>query len=87
LLVIYALYLDGQSGSGKTYSMMGYDEMPGIIPQAVDHVFDFIKKQNTDCEYLLRVSYIEIYNERIRDLFDPSQEELKLLEGKNVLFE
>ena len=67
--------------------MMGYDEMPGIIPQAVDHVFDFIKKQNTDCEYLLRVSYIEIYNERIRDLFDPSQEELKLLEGKNVLFE
>ncbi|KAJ3129246.1 hypothetical protein HK100_008743 [Physocladia obscura] len=50
----------GQTASGKTYSMMGIDDQPGIIPQAIDDVFSYIREQSDDREYLLRVSYMEI---------------------------
>lgn len=68
----------GQTASGKTYSMMGYEEQPGIIPQAVEDVFDYIRDLSEDREFLLRVSYLEIYNEKIRDLLNPIQGDLKL---------
>ncbi|KAH6566484.1 hypothetical protein BASA50_011383 [Batrachochytrium salamandrivorans] len=72
----------GQTSSGKTYSMMGYEEQPGIIPQAVDDVFTFISTQSGDKEYLLRVSYMEIYNETIRDLLNPEQTNLCIHEHR-----
>ena len=58
--------------------MMGFEEQPGIIPQAVDDVFHYIREQSNDREYLLRVSYLEIYNETIRDLLSPEQRDLRL---------
>eukprot|EP00842_Homolaphlyctis_polyrhiza_P000759 jgi/Hompol1/1684/HPOL_001416-RA len=72
----------GQTASGKTYSMMGYEEQPGVIPQAVDDVFSFIIDQPGDREYLLRVSYMEIYNESIRDLLNPEQTDLRIHEHR-----
>ncbi|KAJ3280331.1 hypothetical protein HK104_000746, partial [Borealophlyctis nickersoniae] len=72
----------GQTASGKTYSMMGIEEQPGIIPQAVDDVFNYIREQNEDREYLLRVSYMEIYNESIRDLLAPDQMDLRIHEDR-----
>ncbi|KAJ3013344.1 UNVERIFIED_CONTAM: hypothetical protein HDU68_000751 [Siphonaria sp. JEL0065] len=72
----------GQTASGKTYSMMGVDEQPGIIPQAIDDVFAYIREQTDDREYLLRVSYMEIYNETIRDLLNPSQQDLRIHEDR-----
>lgn len=71
----------GQTASGKTYAMMGYDDQPGIIPQAIDEVFHFIREQPSDQEYLLRVSYLEIYNETIRDLLDPDQRDIRIHEN------
>ncbi|RKO84700.1 kinesin motor domain-containing protein, partial [Blyttiomyces helicus] len=65
----------GQTASGKTYSMMGIEEQPGVIPQSVDD-------QSADREYLLRVSYIEIYNESIRDLLAPEQIDLRIHEDR-----
>ncbi|KAK4309435.1 hypothetical protein Pmani_018932 [Petrolisthes manimaculis] len=57
----------GQTSSGKTYTMMGEKKNPGIIPLAIQNIFHTI--QNTpDREYLIRVSYMEIYNENISDL-------------------
>lgn len=57
----------GMTGTGKTYSMQGTSESPGIIPLAVQDIFNAIT-QDSNNRYSLRVSYLEIYNEKIRDL-------------------
>ncbi|GAA5979892.1 hypothetical protein JCM11641_007578 [Rhodosporidiobolus odoratus] len=58
----------GQTASGKTHTMMGSPSEPGIIPLAIDELFSYIHKQNTHRTYSLRVSFLEIYNEHLRDL-------------------
>ncbi|KAJ3044264.1 hypothetical protein HDV00_002584 [Rhizophlyctis rosea] len=72
----------GQTASGKTYSMIGVDEQPGVIPQAVDDIFNYIREQSEDREYLLRVSYMEIYNETIKDLLAPDSTDLRIHEDR-----
>ncbi|KAI9256574.1 kinesin motor domain-containing protein, partial [Phascolomyces articulosus] len=71
----------GQTASGKTYlftSIIGYylgtESEPGIIPQAVENA--------STKEFVLRVSYLEIYNETIRDLLAPVNDNLKIHEDK-----
>ncbi|NWS73103.1 CENPE protein, partial [Crotophaga sulcirostris] len=61
------IFAYGQTASGKTYTMMGNEKSVGIIPRAVQHVFKIIC-EIPDREFLLRVSYMEIYNETITDL-------------------
>lgn len=61
------IFAYGQTASGKTFTLSGSDEEPGIIPRAMRDVFGYIKA-TPDREYLLRASYIEIYNEQIHDL-------------------
>ncbi|KAM6346746.1 centromere-associated protein E [Podargus strigoides] len=61
------IFAYGQTASGKTYTMMGNEESVGIIPKAIHHVFKVIC-EIPDREFLLRVSYMEIYNETITDL-------------------
>lgn len=58
----------GQTSSGKTHTMQGSAEEPGIIPLAVHDVFDSIDRSEGR-EFLVRVSYLEIYNEQMVDLF------------------
>ncbi|TKY85189.1 hypothetical protein EX895_006269 [Sporisorium graminicola] len=60
----------GQTGSGKTHTMSGSDVEPGVIPRAVQQVFAMISDE-PDREFLLRVSYLEIYNETLKDLLAP----------------
>ncbi|EGF99468.1 uncharacterized protein MELLADRAFT_27214, partial [Melampsora larici-populina 98AG31] len=68
----------GQTGSGKTFTMMGSsqeDENKGIVPRSIEEVFQTISQEDQNREYLLRVSYLEIYNETLKDLLldhDPS---------------
>ncbi|PWN27933.1 kinesin-domain-containing protein [Jaminaea rosea] len=57
----------GQTGSGKTFTMSGGGGDKGVIGRAIDEVFDCVGKE-ADREFLLRVSYLEIYNESLRDL-------------------
>jgi centromeric protein E len=60
--------------------MTGSVDTPGIIPYALDEVFNYISgTQNR--EFLLRVSYMEIYNEIITDLLDPKSTNLKIREN------
>ncbi|KAI8366582.1 P-loop containing nucleoside triphosphate hydrolase protein [Blakeslea trispora] len=70
----------GQTASGKTFTM-GNELEPGIIPRSIHNVFDYIKKAITR-EFLLRVSYLEIYNETIKDLLNPSNDNLKIHQDK-----
>ncbi|KAI0032797.1 P-loop containing nucleoside triphosphate hydrolase protein [Vararia minispora EC-137] len=60
----------GQTASGKTFTLSGDEDQPGIIPRALKDVFAHIRRTPTR-EYLLRVSYLEIYNETIHDLLAP----------------
>ncbi|KAG0016895.1 hypothetical protein BGZ82_000914 [Podila clonocystis] len=71
----------GQTSSGKTYTMSGTQQEPGITPRAVDDIFKHIR-ENSDREFLLRVSYLEIYNESIRDLLSPEAIDLRIHEDR-----
>lgn len=74
----------GQTSSGKTHTMLGTPTEPGIIPLAVNRTFDSIE-ETVNREFLLRVSYLEIYNEKVNDLLDPTAVDLKLREDTNGL--
>ncbi|KAL8713514.1 MAG: hypothetical protein Q9220_002376 [cf. Caloplaca sp. 1 TL-2023] len=60
----------GMTGTGKTFSMHGTSTSPGVIPLAIADIFAFIR-ETPHREFLLRVSYLEIYNEKIHDLLSP----------------
>ncbi|KAF8660905.1 hypothetical protein AX16_001533 [Volvariella volvacea WC 439] len=64
------IFAYGQTASGKTFTLSGDEDEPGIIPRAMKDVFASIKRTPTR-EYLLRCSYLEIYNETIVDLLAP----------------
>ncbi|XP_076639078.1 uncharacterized protein LOC143351460 [Colletes latitarsis] len=72
----------GQTSSGKTYSMLGTSQEPGIIPLAIDYMFNAIAN-TVGREFLLRVSYLELYNERVNDLLNKSNIDLKLKDDGN----
>ncbi|KAJ4838363.1 Kinesin-like protein KIN-7E [Turnera subulata] len=69
----------GVTSSGKTHTMHGEQKSPGIIPLAVKDVFGIIQ-ETPGREFLLRVSYLEIYNEVINDLLDPAGQNLRIRE-------
>ncbi|XP_028295638.1 kinesin-like protein KIF3C [Gouania willdenowi] len=69
------IFAYGQTGTGKTYTMQGAwmdPEKRGVIPNAFDHIFTHISRSQSDRQYLVRASYLEIYLEEIRDLLDPN---------------
>lgn len=66
------IFAYGQTASGKTHTMMGSEDCLGVIPRAIHDIFQRIKKF-PEREFLLRVSYMEIYNETITDLLCNAQ--------------
>ncbi|GAA5957560.1 hypothetical protein JCM8115_001360 [Rhodotorula mucilaginosa] len=64
----------GQTASGKTFTLAGDSENPGLIPLSVSEIFQYIQQitQHAEREFLLRISYMEIYNETLRDLLNPA---------------
>lgn len=68
------------SGSGKSYTMMGSQDQPGLIPRLCSALFDRTQKEQREQEnFTVEVSYMEIYNEKVRDLLDPKGYDLTLL--------
>ena len=63
-----SVFTYGQTSSGKTFTMNGSSSQPGIIPQAIYYCFETIQDHFADREFLFRVSYIEVYNEQVKDL-------------------
>ncbi|XP_056158283.1 kinesin-like protein KIN-7O isoform X5 [Syzygium oleosum] len=70
----------GQTNSGKTHTMRGSVREPGVIPLSVYDLFDSINK-DVGREFLLRMSYMEIYNEEINDLLAPEHRKLQIHEN------
>ncbi|KAJ5729597.1 uncharacterized protein N7483_004105 [Penicillium malachiteum] len=68
------IFAYGQTGSGKSYSMMGYGQEYGVIPRICQSMFERITaiQQDKNLNCTVEVSYLEIYNERVRDLLNPS---------------
>ncbi|KAK4640563.1 hypothetical protein QC761_601570 [Podospora bellae-mahoneyi] len=77
----------GQTGAGKSYTMMGTnidDESgKGVIPRIIEQIFSQIMSSPANIEYTVRVSYMEIYMERIRDLLQPQNDNLPVHEEKS----
>ena len=73
----------GQTGTGKTYTMQG-DLSPGnetsrIIPRSVHYIFDALEASEE--EFSVRVSFLQLYNEELKDLLDPdTDKKLRLME-------
>lgn len=72
------LFAYGQTGAGKSYSVHGTSENPGLLPRLCDALFYEIERRPTHMKHLVKASYLEIYNERLRDLL--TVEEAKKLE-------
>ncbi|CAG9326634.1 unnamed protein product [Blepharisma stoltei] len=78
----------GQTGTGKTYTMEGFkydsnDSQRGIIPRAVEDIFKFIEStDNSNCKFMVRASYLQIYNENISDLLKNDRVSLQIREEK-----
>ena len=70
------IFAYGQTGSGKTYTMQGSKEDPGVNIRALDKLFSVAGERDVDTEYSIRISLLEIYNERIQDLLSstPTQQ-------------
>ncbi|XP_075152200.1 CENP-meta [Haematobia irritans] len=79
------IFAYGQTSSGKTYTMMGDEDNPGVMVLAAKHIFREIELA-TDRQFLIRVGYIEIYNEKIYDLLNKKNQDLKIHEtGSGII--
>eukprot|EP00054_Salpingoeca_dolichothecata_P019952 m.125031 g.125031 ORF g.125031 m.125031 type:complete len:681 (+) comp23441_c0_seq2:109-2151(+) len=72
------IFAYGQTGAGKSYSMTGTDESPGIIPAMNKEMFRLIQEAPENMKYFVTVSYLEIYNEHIHDLLNPHGKDMKV---------
>ncbi|XP_062406496.1 kinesin-like protein KIF13B isoform X2 [Sardina pilchardus] len=81
------IFAYGQTGSGKSYTMMGSADQPGLIPRLCSSLFErSVQEQREGESFTVEVSFMEIYNEKVRDLLDPkgSRQALRVREH-NVL--
>jgi Cdc6-like AAA superfamily ATPase len=78
----------GQTGTGKTFTMEGFtynstDPKRGIIPRSVEEIFKYIQaSSNSGTKFMLRASYLQIYNEAISDLLKNDRVNLQIREDK-----
>ncbi|CAI9102290.1 OLC1v1000533C1 [Oldenlandia corymbosa var. corymbosa] len=85
-----AIITYGQTGAGKTYSLEGPSimaedvEKKGLLPRVVDGLFEAIKLSDQAKDYTIKLSMVEIYMERVRDLFDLSKDNIKIKENKQL---
>jgi len=74
------IFAYGATGTGKTYTMIGNTENPGITVLVLRDLFELMKTNSGENDYRVCMSYLEIYNETIRDLLEPDGKDLDLRE-------
>ena len=81
------IFAYGQTGTGKTYTMEGNDNETdkGIIPRSIDWIFNNIKNYPAQ-QFLVRVSFVEIYNEEVRDLLSKAKRQKLNVREKDKVF-
>ncbi|XP_047518193.1 kinesin-like protein KIF18A isoform X1 [Pieris napi] len=75
-----SVFAYGATGAGKTFTMIGTQENPGITYLTMEHLFYTIYSFKKDRDFDIGVSYIEVYNENVYDLLKPSSTPLQLRE-------
>ena len=63
-----SVFAYGATGAGKTYTMLGTEDQPGIMMLSIEELFKSIEEYSAERDYMLKVSYVEVYNENIKDL-------------------
>lgn len=80
------IFAYGQTSSGKTHTMEGVisdPQLQGIMPRIINDIFQHIYSMEENLEFHIKVSYFEIYMDKIRDLLDVSKVNLAVHEDKN----
>ncbi|XP_063240163.1 kinesin-like protein KIF18A isoform X2 [Bacillus rossius redtenbacheri] len=75
-----SVFAYGATGSGKTFTMLGNKENPGIAYQTMVELYRRVHDLSEEFEFDIRVSYLEVYNENVRDLLQPASKHLHLRE-------
>ncbi|GFZ12201.1 ATP binding microtubule motor family protein [Actinidia rufa] len=81
-----SVFCYGATGAGKTYTMLGTVENPGVMVLAIKDLFTKIRQRSCDGNHVVHLSYLEVYNETVRDLLSPGRP-LVLREDKQVMVE
>ncbi|XP_020593274.1 kinesin-like protein KIN-8A isoform X2 [Phalaenopsis equestris] len=68
-----SVFCYGATGAGKTYTMLGTMENPGVMALAMKDLFSKIKQKSLDGKHSVLLSYLEVYNETVRDLLSPGR--------------
>eukprot|EP01130_Rhizamoeba_saxonica_P011671 TRINITY_DN4855_c0_g4_i1.p1 TRINITY_DN4855_c0_g4~~TRINITY_DN4855_c0_g4_i1.p1 ORF type:complete len:789 (+),score=172.47 TRINITY_DN4855_c0_g4_i1:21-2387(+) len=75
------IFAYGQTGSGKTFTMFGdldNEEGRGVIPRVVTDIFKYLNNPVEDIEFTVKCSFLEIYREQVKDLLNPSKDNLRV---------
>jgi centromeric protein E len=76
------IFAYGQTSSGKTFTMRGTDGKPGLIPLTIQGIFNLTNdSQDSEVDYKITCSYLEIYNESVNDLLDSTKKNLDVRES------
>jgi len=82
------IFAYGQTGTGKTFTMEGFtynalDDSRGIIPRCIEEIFEYIENfKQSDTKFMVRASYLQIYNETVSDLLKTERSNLQIREDK-----
>lgn len=68
-----SVFCYGATGAGKTYTMLGTVNNPGVMVLAIKDLFTKLRQRSRDGEHVVRLSYLEVYNEMVRDLLSPGR--------------
>ena len=75
-----SVFAYGATGAGKTHTMLGSLEEPGIMVNTLHEIFGAMTSDFQDSKFKVTLSYVEIYNEMVKDLLEPTSLDLKLIE-------
>ncbi|KAH9320429.1 hypothetical protein KI387_015068, partial [Taxus chinensis] len=68
-----SVFCYGATGAGKTYTMLGTIQNPGVMVLAIKDLFMKLRQRSCDGHHVVRLSYLEVYNETVRDLLSPGR--------------